>query len=80
MNFFNKKVVIEEETLSEEEPEKEFEEEEEEEERCEVDDCKIDNCEDDDIQWVSCDVYHTWWHPVCLGLSTTPKKFTCPKC
>ena len=54
MNFFNKKVTIEEETLGEKELEKEFEEEEEgEEERCKAGDYKIDNCEDDDIQWVS---------------------------
>ena len=80
MNFFSKKVVIEEETLREEEPEKEFEEEVEEKERCKGDDWKINNCEDDDIQWVSCNVCRSWWHLICLDLSTTPKKFTCPKC
>ena len=79
MNFFSKKVVIEEETLREEEPEKEFEEEAEE-ERCKGDDWKINNCEDDDIQWVSCNVCRSWWHLICLDLSTTPKKFRCPKC
>ena len=82
MNFFNKKVTIEEETITEEEPEKELEEEEEkeEEEGCEANDCKIDNCEDDDIQWISCDVCPSWWHLFCLDLNTTLKKFTFPKC
>ena len=82
MNFFNKKVTIEEETITEEEPEKELEEEEEkeEEEGCEANDCKIDNCEDDDIQWISCDVCPSWWHLFCLDLNTTLRKFTCPKC
>ena len=80
MNLFNKKVVTEDQTLRQEEPEKEFEEEEAEEERCKADECKIDNCQDDDIQWVLCDVCHSWWHLFCLDLSTMPKKFTCPKC
>ena len=79
MIFFNKKVVKEEEPLREEELEKEFDEREEEEERCEADDCKIDNWKDDDIQWVSDDVCHSWWHLFCLDLSTTPKKIRMPK-
>ena len=64
----------------EEEPEKKFHEEQEE-ERCEVNDCKINSCEDN-IQWVSCDFFHSWWSLFCLDLSTTTKKYIykCPKC